>query len=275
MMGHSPAPAIDAQTHWVEAADSYNLAVAIPQGHDRTLGWTDRVGELAYLEANIPTWINEVGADPSRVYLTGFSSGSNMVFYAASHASASQLPLAGIAPVSGWMNRGYTLPRTQALRLFYMLGSGDVLVRRATASSIPWTRSLGLFTGLMAAATRPRSNRRRVCSSGRAGRAESAQLRRRRRRPLLAGSLGERSRLPFPPAVLRDRHDREKNRVLQAPSRPTSSVRASLRLTPGATNPAVRQSSIRTTICLQGWASRVKPTTRYLDSLKLKQMCIR
>jgi hypothetical protein len=42
--------------------------------------------------------------------------------------------------------------------------------------------------------------------------------------------------------------------------------------TPGALNPAVKQSTIRKTICKTGWTSTIRPPTSYTDPLKVKDM---
>ncbi len=42
--------------------------------------------------------------------------------------------------------------------------------------------------------------------------------------------------------------------------------------TPGALNPAVRQSTIKKTICKTGWTSRIRPPSSYTTPLKLKDM---
>jgi hypothetical protein len=44
------------------------------------------------------------------------------------------------------------------------------------------------------------------------------------------------------------------------------------RLTPGAYNRAVRQSTIGATICVSGWTKRIRPPTSYTNRLKVKQM---
>lgn len=43
-------------------------------------------------------------------------------------------------------------------------------------------------------------------------------------------------------------------------------------LTPGSTNPLVKQATIRSTICTPSWASTVRPPASFLTTLKLKQM---
>jgi hypothetical protein len=43
-------------------------------------------------------------------------------------------------------------------------------------------------------------------------------------------------------------------------------------LTPGVTNPAVTQATIRSTICLSGWTKTVRPPASYTNALKLRQM---
>jgi hypothetical protein len=42
--------------------------------------------------------------------------------------------------------------------------------------------------------------------------------------------------------------------------------------TPGVTNPAVKQGTIRTTICVSRWMDTVRPPVSYTNTLKLKQM---
>jgi hypothetical protein len=42
--------------------------------------------------------------------------------------------------------------------------------------------------------------------------------------------------------------------------------------TPGATNPAVSQSDIDTTICMSGWTAQVRPPESYTETLKREQL---
>src|SRR5207244_4934442 len=43
-------------------------------------------------------------------------------------------------------------------------------------------------------------------------------------------------------------------------------------LTPGVINPAVKQSTIKSTICVSGWTKTVRPPVSFTNALKLKQM---
>jgi len=55
--------------------------------------------------------------------------------------------------------------------------------------------------------------------------------------------------------------------------RPTLSPgRASLALTPGVTNPAVTQATIKQTICKRGWTRTIRPPEAFTSQLKLEQM---
>jgi hypothetical protein len=47
---------------------------------------------------------------------------------------------------------------------------------------------------------------------------------------------------------------------------------ASPTLTPGALNPGVTQSTIRTTICVRGWTRTVRPPSSYTSALKREQL---
>lgn len=42
--------------------------------------------------------------------------------------------------------------------------------------------------------------------------------------------------------------------------------------TPGATNPAVTQATIGTTICVSGWTATVRPPASYTNALKVRQI---
>jgi len=57
-----------------------------------------------------------------------------------------------------------------------------------------------------------------------------------------------------------------------APAGELRIVRPNLRLTPGAFNPAVRQTTIDSTICVSGWTREVRPPESYTEQLKLKQI---
>jgi hypothetical protein len=51
-----------------------------------------------------------------------------------------------------------------------------------------------------------------------------------------------------------------------------SSGLPNIKLTPGATNPAVTQETIRTTICVVGWTATVRPPVTYTNNLKYNQL---
>ena len=46
------------------------------------------------------------------------------------------------------------------------------------------------------------------------------------------------------------------------------------KITPGALNPRVRQSTIKKTICKSGWTKTIRPPTSYTNALKIKQMVL-
>ena len=51
-----------------------------------------------------------------------------------------------------------------------------------------------------------------------------------------------------------------------------ATLAAFLPTVPGATNPAVTQANIHSTICVSGWTKTVRPPTSYTNKLKLRQM---
>jgi hypothetical protein len=61
--------------------------------------------------------------------------------------------------------------------------------------------------------------------------------------------------------------------VLHRSAAPRSSVvRASWTRTPGVLNPGVTQATIRSTICVRGWTSTVRPPVSYTNHLKQRQL---
>jgi hypothetical protein len=56
------------------------------------------------------------------------------------------------------------------------------------------------------------------------------------------------------------------------PPRHVSRILADPVRTPGVVNPDVTQSNIRSTICLHGWTSTIRPPTDYTNELKRRQM---
>ena len=57
-----------------------------------------------------------------------------------------------------------------------------------------------------------------------------------------------------------------------APVVPAGVVLPDRARTPGATNPAVTQAAIRTTICVTGWTATVRPPSSYTTTLKRNQL---
>ncbi|MEI8104393.1 MAG: hypothetical protein WCH31_00950 [Actinomycetes bacterium] len=53
---------------------------------------------------------------------------------------------------------------------------------------------------------------------------------------------------------------------------PIENILASSLITPGAINPDVTQSTIRSTICVRGWTATVRPPSAFTSALKLRQM---
>jgi hypothetical protein len=171
------------------------------------------------------------------------------------------------------MNRGYTVSGARAVRLFYMLGSGDVLGPAGDSIFYSMDEVAGLFAG------------RNGCGGSALQASTSGVLQQKSWSCgvddyVVAGgghcwpSAWASGTGCHPPDLQFSATDMIAKWVLAGPAGPAVpvSVRASSRLTPGAINPLVRQASIRATICRRGWASHVKPTTAYLSALKLKQM---
>jgi polyhydroxybutyrate depolymerase len=91
--------------------------------------------DVAFLVELIKKLIADGHADPSRIYLTGFSNGAGMAFrMAAEHPAL----LAGIAPVSGYchMRPRHLYPRVPTL---YITGDADLLIPwQGGPVRLPW-----------------------------------------------------------------------------------------------------------------------------------------
>jgi len=59
--------------------------------------------------------------------------------------------------------------------------------------------------------------------------------------------------------------------ITPGPGQPTV-ILPDKKRTPGALNPKVRQSTIKKTICKNGWTTKIRPPVSYTNALEIKQM---
>lgn len=139
MLSHSHPPEAEKKTRWMEAADRYGLAVAIPDYQGVNGTWYPFDQSLTWLKAQLPVWLSKLNADPAQVYIAGFSAGSWEAEYAAFEGS---MRLAGIAPVSGWADPAWPRNRKTPIRFLSMMGDQDAYPWQGT----PGKRDGGLVT---------------------------------------------------------------------------------------------------------------------------------
>lgn len=145
------------ETRWAAFADQHGLIVAFPDGQpvDPTRSpsflsnpkrWNDgstrpddplhsEPDDVAFLDAVIGDAIEHGPADPTRVYLTGFSNGAAMAFrYAAERPGA----LAAVAPLAGYCHV-VSNPISPPVPTLYIVGDQDRLIPlNGGPVRVPW-----------------------------------------------------------------------------------------------------------------------------------------
>jgi polyhydroxybutyrate depolymerase len=110
---------------------------SIPHSEFRTPQSCDDVG---FLGAVIDDAITRAGADPSRVYLSGFSNGAGMAFRAAAGLADR---VAAVAPVAGYCRVPEGERPSRPVPTLYVIGSADPLVPpRGGEVRNPWEHRL-------------------------------------------------------------------------------------------------------------------------------------
>lgn len=150
----------DGETGWSALADSEGFALALPEGlppdpdqppkfltnpprwNDGSNGPTGvppTADDVAFLAAVIDDAISRAGADPRRVYLSGFSNGAGMAFRAAAELADR---VAAVAPVAGYCRIPDPRP-TRPVPTLYLIGTADPLVPlRGGEVRSPWLHRL-------------------------------------------------------------------------------------------------------------------------------------
>jgi len=95
-------------------------------------GWTPCVDDLGFFETLFEKVASDLNIESGRYYLSGFSSGSMMAHYLGCQKSQW---LAGVALVSGRLERGFQCEPTEPLVLFQVNGGRDTVVPAAGSTS--------------------------------------------------------------------------------------------------------------------------------------------
>lgn len=112
------------KAHWEPIADTAKFVVVYPDGLNKRWdisGSTD----LEFISTIIDTMYRRYGIDRSRVYLSGFSMGGMMTYYAATKLADK---IAAFAPVSGYPLRGGDYNSPRPVPIIHIHGDADDVV---------------------------------------------------------------------------------------------------------------------------------------------------
>ncbi|MFC2136593.1 carbohydrate-binding protein [Bacteroidota bacterium] len=112
------------QTKWEDVADENNFVVVYPAGINNS--W-DLYGtsDIDFILAIIDEMSSRYSIDRDRVYLSGFSMGGMMTYYAANHISDK---IAAFAPVSGYLMGGPDTSNSRPIPIIHTHGTSDDVV---------------------------------------------------------------------------------------------------------------------------------------------------
>ncbi len=150
----------DGETGWSALAAREGFALALPEGlpphrdrpprfltnpprwndgGDGPTGEPPDADDVRYLAAVIDDAVSRAGADPARVYVSGFSNGAGVAFRAAAELADR---IAAVAPVAGYCKVADPRP-ARPVPTLYIIGSADPLVPpRGGDVRSPWLHRL-------------------------------------------------------------------------------------------------------------------------------------
>ncbi len=119
------APYQQSKALWEPIADTAKFVVVYPNGLNKR--WDiSGTSDLDFIQAIVDNMVARYGIDRNRVYLSGFSMGGMMTYYAASKIADK---IAAFAPVSGYMLRGaITAESSRPVPIIHTHGDADDVV---------------------------------------------------------------------------------------------------------------------------------------------------
>lgn len=112
------------QSKWEQVADTAKFAVVYPRGISQQWNLSGS-SDIDFILAIIDNMYNRYGIDKSRVYLSGFSMGGMMTYYAATKIADK---IAAFAPVSGYSMGGPNTNSSRPIPLMHVHGTSDDVV---------------------------------------------------------------------------------------------------------------------------------------------------
>ena len=119
------------QTKWEDVAKEHNFVVVYPGGINNA--W-DLSGnrDIDFILAIIDEMVKRYGIDRERVYLSGFSMGGMMTYYAATKIADK---IAAFAPVSGYLMGGPNTNSSRPIPIIHVHGTADDVVAYSGVST--------------------------------------------------------------------------------------------------------------------------------------------
>ncbi|MBN1118186.1 MAG: carbohydrate-binding protein [Bacteroidales bacterium] len=112
------------QTQWEDVADDNNFVVVYPAGINNSWNLYG-TSDIDFILAIIDEMYDRYAIDRDRVYLSGFSMGGMMTYYAANHISDK---IAAFAPVSGYLMGGPDTSNSRPIPIIHTHGTTDDVV---------------------------------------------------------------------------------------------------------------------------------------------------
>lgn len=114
-----------AQAKWEQVADTANFLVVYPDGVNKRWNISGS-SDIDFILTIIDTMAARYGIDRKRVYLSGFSMGGMMTYFAATKIADK---IAAFAPISGYPMRGPNTNSSRPVPIIHTHGTTDDVVR--------------------------------------------------------------------------------------------------------------------------------------------------
>lgn len=119
------------QAKWEQVADTAKFVVVFPEGINKRWALSGN-SDIDFILAIITEMHSRYGIDRNRVYLSGFSMGGMMTYYAATKIADK---IAAFAPISGYPMRGPNTESSRPIPLIHTHGTTDDVVAYSGVSA--------------------------------------------------------------------------------------------------------------------------------------------
>jgi len=112
------------QSKWEQVADTAKFVVVFPNGINKQWNLSG-TSDIDFILAIIDNMVSRYGIDRNRVYLSGFSMGGMMTYYAATKIADK---IAAFAPISGYLIGGPNTNSSRPIPIIHTHGTADDVV---------------------------------------------------------------------------------------------------------------------------------------------------